>query len=77
VDAVHVASEGRVSRDVIGLVVGRAAVAELLKLDHLIDLVIPRGSGALVNKIKESTKVTCKCNLLYVFDQFLHLVNAW
>lgn len=39
-------------RDCIGLVTSRAAVGELLKLDHLIDLVIPRGSGKLVNTIK-------------------------
>lgn len=51
-DAVAEGSKGRVSRDCIGLVTSRAAVGELLKLDHLIDLVIPRGSGALVNHIK-------------------------
>ncbi|CAN0491662.1 unnamed protein product, partial [Hapterophycus canaliculatus] len=52
VDAVAEGSNGRVSRDCIGLVTSRSAVSELLKLDHLIDLVIPRGSGALVNHIK-------------------------
>eukprot|EP00903_Cladosiphon_okamuranus_P013767 g12814.t1 len=57
VDAVAEGSKGRVSRDCIGLVTSRAAVGELLKLDHLIDLVIPRGSGALVNHIKASTKI--------------------
>ncbi|CAM9664704.1 unnamed protein product, partial [Chrysoparadoxa australica] len=57
VDAVFSASGGAVSRDCIGLVVDRAAIGELLKLDNLIDLVIPRGSGALVNKIKESTRI--------------------
>lgn len=51
-DAVAEGSKGRVPRDCIGLVTSRAAVGELLKLDHLIDLVIPRGSGALVNHIK-------------------------
>ncbi|CAM9650061.1 unnamed protein product, partial [Ectocarpus sp. 13 AM-2016] len=52
VDAVAEGSKGRVPRDCIGLVTSRAAVGELLKLDHLIDLVIPRGSGSLVNHIK-------------------------
>ncbi|CAM9542032.1 unnamed protein product [Ascophyllum nodosum] len=57
VDAVAEGSKGRVPRDCIGLVTSRAAVGELLKLDHLIDLVIPRGSGKLVNSIKASTKI--------------------
>ena len=51
-EAVAEGSKGRVPRDCIGLVTSRAAVGELLKLDHLIDLVIPRGSGKLVNSIK-------------------------
>eukprot|EP00904_Undaria_pinnatifida_P000516 jgi/Undpi1/10465/HiC_scaffold_29.g12915.m1 len=57
VDAVAEGSGGRVSRDCIGLVTSRAAVGELLKLDNLIDLVIPRGSGTLVNTIKATTKI--------------------
>ena len=57
VSAVAAATGGSVQREVIGLVKGRAAVGELLKLHSLIDLVIPRGSGELVNKIKSSTKV--------------------
>ena len=52
VDAIAEGSGGRVSRNCIGLVTSRAAVGELLKLDNLIDLVIPRGSGKLVNTIK-------------------------
>ncbi|KAG5189569.1 Aldehyde/histidinol dehydrogenase [Tribonema minus] len=56
-DAVFESTGGRVCREVIGLVVGRQAVAELLKLDALIDLVIPRGSGELVNRIKSTTKI--------------------
>jgi delta-1-pyrroline-5-carboxylate synthetase len=41
----------------IGLVEGRAAIAELLELDDVIDLVIPRGSGALVRHIQENTRI--------------------
>eukprot|EP00640_Fibrocapsa_japonica_P000562 CAMPEP_0113934762 /NCGR_PEP_ID=MMETSP1339-20121228/2036_1 /TAXON_ID=94617 /ORGANISM="Fibrocapsa japonica" /LENGTH=762 /DNA_ID=CAMNT_0000936685 /DNA_START=111 /DNA_END=2399 /DNA_ORIENTATION=- /assembly_acc=CAM_ASM_000762 len=57
VDAVHSATGGKVSREVIGLVQSRSEVAELLKLDDVIDLVIPRGSGALVRSIKSGTRI--------------------
>jgi glutamate-5-semialdehyde dehydrogenase len=43
--------------DAVQGVEGREAVAELLALDGLIDLVIPRGSGALVRSIQESTRI--------------------
>nr|NP_001291233.1 delta-1-pyrroline-5-carboxylate synthase-like [Populus euphratica]ABP63534.1 pyrroline-5-carboxylate synthetase [Populus euphratica] len=41
----------------IGLVTSRDAIPDLLKLDDVIDLVIPRGSSKLVSKIKSSTKI--------------------
>lgn len=41
----------------IGLVTTRAEIPDLLKLDDVIDLVIPRGSNKLVSQIKESTKI--------------------
>ncbi|KAM1648473.1 hypothetical protein ACFX1Q_010483 [Malus domestica] len=41
----------------IGLVNTRDEIPDLLKLDDVIDLVIPRGSNKLVSKIKESTKI--------------------
>lgn len=43
--------------DAVAGIEGREAVAELLGLDHLIDLVIPRGSGALVRTIQASTRI--------------------
>ncbi|XP_020202258.1 delta-1-pyrroline-5-carboxylate synthase [Cajanus cajan] len=41
----------------IGLVTTREEIPELLKLDDVIDLVIPRGSNKLVSQIKSSTKI--------------------
>tara|TARA_B110000208_G_C11763008_1_gene427605 strand:+ start:117 stop:2021 length:1905 start_codon:yes stop_codon:yes gene_type:complete len=55
--AIERSSGGRVQRGVIGLIAGRAETAELLKLDTFIDLVIPRGSTAMVNRIKSMTRI--------------------
>ncbi len=41
----------------IGLVESRDEISELLALDHVIDLVIPRGSSALVRTIQANTKI--------------------
>jgi delta-1-pyrroline-5-carboxylate synthetase len=46
-----------VGSKLIGLVTTRAEIPELLKLDDVIDLVIPRGSNKLVSDIKSSTKI--------------------
>lgn len=56
VEAITVASEGRVE-GAIGLVTSRADIKTLLKLDSVIDLVIPRGSGSLVRYIKDNTAI--------------------
>eukprot|EP00638_Chattonella_subsalsa_P000133 CAMPEP_0117765256 /NCGR_PEP_ID=MMETSP0947-20121206/19989_1 /TAXON_ID=44440 /ORGANISM="Chattonella subsalsa, Strain CCMP2191" /LENGTH=773 /DNA_ID=CAMNT_0005587847 /DNA_START=157 /DNA_END=2478 /DNA_ORIENTATION=- len=56
-EAVVESSGGKVPAGVIGLVEGRAQVAELLKLDDLIDLCIPRGSNSLVKHIKSCTRI--------------------
>ena len=46
-----------VPRAVIGLVETRAQISDLLALDDVIDLVIPRGSNALVQMIQANTKI--------------------
>ncbi|GKD63419.1 delta-1-pyrroline-5-carboxylate synthase-like protein [Tanacetum coccineum] len=46
-----------VGKGLIGLVTSQEEIPELLKLEHVIDLVIPRGSNKLVSQIKSSTKV--------------------
>ncbi len=44
-------------REGLQLVESRAAVRQLLVLDRLIDLLIPRGSGELVKSIQENTRI--------------------
>ncbi|XP_057866769.2 delta-1-pyrroline-5-carboxylate synthase isoform X2 [Cryptomeria japonica] len=46
-----------VGKNLIGLVTSRDEIPDLLKLDDVIDLVIPRGSNKLVSQIKDSTKI--------------------
>ncbi|KAG1365811.1 putative Delta-1-pyrroline-5-carboxylate synthase 1 [Cocos nucifera] len=46
-----------VGEKLIGLVRSRDEIPDLLKLDDVIDLVIPRGSNKLVTQIKGSTKI--------------------
>ncbi len=43
--------------DVVQNVEGRAAVTDLLAMDHHIDLVIPRGSAGLVRTIKAASRI--------------------
>mmetsp|Transcript_26484 Transcript_26484/g.40807 ORF Transcript_26484/g.40807 Transcript_26484/m.40807 type:complete len:799 (-) Transcript_26484:128-2524(-) len=56
-DAIERGSGGKIKRDVIALVTSRGQVADMLKLDDVVDLVIPRGSNALVSYIKANTKI--------------------
>ncbi|KAI7755120.1 hypothetical protein M8C21_025990 [Ambrosia artemisiifolia] len=46
-----------VGTKLIGLLTSREDIPDLLKLDDVIDLVIPRGSNKLVSQIKSSTKI--------------------
>ncbi len=43
--------------EAVALILGRDQVAELLHLTHLVDLVIPRGSRALVEYIQANTRI--------------------
>lgn len=56
-DAIEVGSGGKIKRDIIALVTSRGQVADMLKLDDVVDLVIPRGSNALVSYIKANTRI--------------------
>ncbi|EEY14193.1 gamma-glutamyl phosphate reductase [Verticillium alfalfae VaMs.102] len=47
----------RVPNQAVQLVTTRDVIPELLALDHLIDLVIPRGSNELVRTIKNTTRI--------------------
>jgi glutamate-5-semialdehyde dehydrogenase len=50
------ASEG-IPEDAISLVLGRESVAELLAMHDLVDMVIPRGSKALVEYVQANTRI--------------------
>src|ERR1700761_9589551 len=50
-------AETQVPNDAIQLVTTRDAIAPLLKLDNMIDLVIPRGGNELVKSIKSNTQI--------------------
>ena len=51
------AIEPYVPRTVVGLVETREQISDLLALDDVIDLVIPRGSNALVQMIQANTRI--------------------
>lgn len=56
-DALAGAPGGALDPDAVGAVEDREDLRRLLALDHLIDLVIPRGSSALVRHVQASTKI--------------------
>jgi delta-1-pyrroline-5-carboxylate synthetase len=56
-DAIEIGSAGQVKRDIIALVKSRGQVSDMLNLDDVIDLVIPRGSNDLVSYIKSNTRI--------------------
>jgi delta-1-pyrroline-5-carboxylate synthetase len=56
-DAIEEGSGGQIKRDIIALVTSRGQVADMLSLDDVIDLVIPRGGNDLVSYIKANTRI--------------------
>lgn len=56
-DAIEEGSNHQIKRSIIGLVTSRGQVADMLSLDDVIDLVIPRGSNSLVSYIKANTRI--------------------
>ena len=56
-DAIEKGSNGEVKRDIIALVTSRGQVKDMLSLDDVIDLVIPRGGNSLVSYIKANTRI--------------------
>jgi delta-1-pyrroline-5-carboxylate synthetase len=56
-DAVEEGSNGEITRDIVALVTSRGQIKDLLSLDDVIDLVIPRGSNSLVSYIKMNTRI--------------------
>ena len=51
--------ESKVSADMVQIVktIDRVAVSELLKMDSLIDVIIPRGGKGLIKKVSEESKI--------------------
>ncbi|TYZ68705.1 hypothetical protein PybrP1_005396 [[Pythium] brassicae (nom. inval.)] len=72
VDAVAAETRGRVSKSVVGLVTSREAIADLLRLDDVIDLCIPRGSGAMVSSIKKNTRIPVLGHAEGVCHMYIH-----
>ncbi|GLD98775.1 hypothetical protein PINS_up007493 [Pythium insidiosum] len=72
VNAVEAETDGAVRRHVIGLVTSREEIADLLRLDDVIDLCIPRGSGSMVAHIKKSTRIPVLGHAEGVCHMFIH-----
>jgi len=70
--AAATASEPTVGPGLVALVTGRAAVDDLLRLEDCIDLVIPRGSNALVQHIQRSTRIPVLGHADGVCHVFVH-----
>jgi len=55
--SIEEASKGEVAPDLISMVEGREEIKEILKLDDMIDLCIPRGSNSMVKYIENNTNI--------------------
>lgn len=72
VDAVECETNGRVGRSVIGLVTSREEINDLLRLDDVIDLCIPRGSGTMVSHIKKNTRIPVLGHAEGICHMYIH-----
>ncbi|KAG3197333.1 hypothetical protein JG687_00003561 [Phytophthora cactorum] len=72
VKAVEEATNGKVKKDVIGLVTSREEISDLLRLDDVIDLCIPRGSGSMVSYIKKNTRIPVLGHAEGVCHMYIH-----
>ncbi|KAE9327116.1 Delta-1-pyrroline-5-carboxylate synthase B, partial [Phytophthora fragariae] len=72
VNAVEEATNGKVKKDVIGLVTSREEISDLLRLDDVIDLCIPRGSGSMVSYIKKNTRIPVLGHAEGVCHMYIH-----
>lgn len=72
VDAVDAEAKGKVSKNVIGLVTSREEISDLLRLDDVIDLCIPRGSGTMVSNIKKNTRIPVLGHAEGVCHMYIH-----
>ncbi|KAF4320264.1 hypothetical protein BBO99_00003895 [Phytophthora kernoviae] len=72
VNAVEESTGGKVKKDVIGLVTSREEISDLLQLDDVIDLCIPRGSGNMVSYIKKNTRIPVLGHAEGVCHMYIH-----
>uniref|UniRef100_K3WZ45 Delta-1-pyrroline-5-carboxylate synthase n=1 Tax=Globisporangium ultimum (strain ATCC 200006 / CBS 805.95 / DAOM BR144) TaxID=431595 RepID=K3WZ45_GLOUD len=72
VDAIDSETKGKVTKNVIGLVTSREEISDLLRLDDVIDLCIPRGSGAMVSNIKKNTRIPVLGHAEGVCHMYIH-----
>jgi delta-1-pyrroline-5-carboxylate synthetase len=72
VQAIEKETQNKVSQQIIGLVTSREEIADLLKLDRVIDLCIPRGSGSLVSYIKQNTRIPVLGHAEGVCHMYIH-----
>lgn len=73
VDAVDAETEGKVSKSIIGLVTSRDEITDLLRLDDVIDMCIPRGSGTMVNHIKKNTRIPVLGHAEGICHMYIHV----
>jgi hypothetical protein len=75
--AIAAAGAAGVPEDAVQLVSSREAVADLLRYDDLIDLVIPRGSMRLVREVKAATRIPVLGHADGICHVFLDANSYW